>query len=112
MEISFPEDVFRPLWQATHRSEVRNVAPRGVLSPLAFSVSVLPRTTTGTAATASPRRIALSIVLSKAPVMVLSKAAFMVLSRAAFIANLPKTFRPRGPKADKRQSAAFGRFYS
>src|ERR1700749_2505249 len=46
IEMSSPARVFRPLWHATHRSDVRNTVTGDTLSPFAFSVLVCewPRT--------------------------------------------------------------------
>src|ERR1700674_3008371 len=92
IETSSPELVFRPLWQATHRSDVRKKVPGGVLSPFAFSVCDLPRSIAGTPITASPRTTA--------------------LPKRSLIANLAITSHPRGPRADRTAPAAFALVYS
>src|ERR1700674_2849802 len=91
IETSSPELVFRPLWQASHRSDVRKKVPGGVLSPFAFSVRDWQSSIAGTPATASPRTTALlqwSLIRS-------------------LIANLPITSHPPGPRAYRTAPAAF-----
>src|ERR1700675_3590142 len=91
IETSSPELVFRPLWQASHRSDVRKKVPGGVLSPFAFSVCDLPRSIAGTPTTASPR--------TTAP------------PQRSLIANRPITSHPPGPRADRIAPAAFALLY-
>src|SRR6266849_5413589 len=92
IETSSPELVVSPLWQASHRSDVRKKVPGGVLSPFAFSVCDLPRSIAGTPATASARKTA--------------------LPQRTLIANLPITSHLHGPRADKTTPAAFVPWYS
>src|ERR1700756_216836 len=91
IEISSPELVLSPLWQATHRSDVRKKVPGGVLSPFAFSVCDWPRSIAGTPMTASPRTTA--------------------LPQLSLIANRSITSHPPGPTADRTSPAAFDLLY-
>ena len=91
IEISSPELVFSPLWQATHRSDVRKKVPGGVLSPVAFSVCDWPRSIAGLSAAASARTNA--------------------QTRLSLIANRSITSHPPDPTADRRSPAGFGLLY-
>src|SRR6266853_2002110 len=91
IEISSPELVVRPLWQATHRSDVRKKAPGGVLSPFAFSVGVVPCSIAATATAPIPRTIA--------------------PRQRRLIASLSITFHPPDPKGDTSAPAAFALVY-
>src|SRR3984893_14899780 len=91
IEISSPELVLSPLWQATHRSDVRKKVPGGVLSPFAFSVCDWPRSIAGTP-TAAKARIA--------------------TPQPSLIATLPIASHRRDPKAYKTAPAGFCPPYS
>src|SRR5258707_6406106 len=92
IETSSPELVVSPLWQATHRSDVRKKVPVGVLSPLAFSACDLPCGIAGTPTSASPRTIA--------------------LPQRSLIANHSITSHPPGPRADRTPPPACAPMYS